>query len=123
MTNEELEEFQRDVEREAARGTMEVAGDNDRAWFAANHNRHYRLRAPLPGEHFYWKGDVTRTSCVLVLLRAPGLRVKTFGTLAQALVNYPDDEATAEMLWKEMCKLASAKLTGSADGSGRLPPA
>jgi hypothetical protein len=94
-------EFIKAVERENAKGTMEIASDDDRAWFAANPTRSYRLRGPLAGEHFHWRGDVTRASAIVVHLAAPGQRLRIAATLKRAVETYPDDEATAQMLWEE----------------------
>lgn len=93
--------FVKAAERECAKGTMEIAGDDDRAWFKANPTRRYRLRGPLTGEHFHWQGDVTRASAVIVHLAAPGQRLKISATLKRAVETYSDDEATAQMLWEE----------------------
>ena len=92
----------RALKREMARGNLDVASDNDRAWFEANPNRRYRLRGPLPGEHWHWRGDLTRASAVLVHSLAPGVRARSPTTLTVPLVLCRDDEATAKRLWEEL---------------------
>jgi hypothetical protein len=92
------------LERKHARGTFEVASDNDRAWFEAHPTRQHRLRAPLPGEHWHWFGDVTRASAVVVFHCMPGLRWRTTVTLTQALESYADDEVTARTVWREIVR-------------------
>ena len=94
-------EFVKAIERENVKGTLDIASDNDRAWFAANPERRYRLRGPLPSERFAWQGDVTRASAMVVHLVSPGVRMRFSANLIRALETYSDDEATAKRLWEE----------------------
>ena len=88
------------IERSAARGTLDTASDNDREWFAANPSRRHRLRAPLPGEHWHWHGDLTRASAVVVRVLAPGIRFRFPCTLMRARETYAADEPGARRLWR-----------------------
>jgi hypothetical protein len=49
MTNWEALEA---IEKTAANGQLDAISENDRAWFAANPGREYRVRLPLAGEYF-----------------------------------------------------------------------
>jgi hypothetical protein len=88
------------LRREIAKGTL--ATDEDKDWFAANPSRKHRVRAPLPGEKWEWRGDLTRACATLVKQVEPGFRLRATVTLPRALSEYGNDERTARVLWRKI---------------------
>jgi hypothetical protein len=86
------------IKREEAKGTLDIASDDDRTWFTEYPYRNFRLRAPMKGETFLWAGDLTRASAVIVRRLRPGVRARLLVELhGPRPSNY---EAIAERLWR-----------------------